>query len=82
MWHCFCVAEKQTGSYGCSVHVTVQITTLAKVAHSLVFVQNTEGIQKWKVCSNTLKVLLGDVAVMVMVIVPEYRLPKIGRAHV
>lgn len=47
-----------------------------RVPHSLIFVQNTEGVQEGKVGSDALKVLLRNIAVMVMVIIPEHRLPS------
>lgn len=44
------------------------------VLHSLIFVQNTEGVQEGKVSCNALKVLLRNIAIMVMVIIPKHRL--------
>lgn len=44
--------------------------------HSLIFVQDAEGVQEGKVCSNTFKVLLRNIAIVIVVIVPEHRLYK------
>jgi hypothetical protein len=44
--------------------------------YSLVFVENVEGVQEGEVSGDTFEVLLGDVAVSVVVVVPENRLER------
>lgn len=44
--------------------------------HSLILVQNTEGIQERKVSSDALKVLLRNITVVIVVVIPEHRLQK------
>lgn len=44
--------------------------------NSLIFVQNAKRVQEGKVSSNAFKVLLRNIAIMVMVIIPEHRLHK------
>lgn len=46
-----------------------------KTLNSLVFVKHTERVQEREVGSNALKVLLRDVAIMVMIVISKHRLP-------
>ena len=57
-------------------NTSLQINNQAFIDHSLIFVQNAEGVQEGKVSSDALKVFLRNIAIMVMVIIPEHRLPK------
>lgn len=43
----------------------------------LIFVEHTEGIQEGEVGCYTLKVLLGDVSIMVVIVVSKHRLQRI-----
>lgn len=44
--------------------------------HSLIFVQDAEGVQEGKVSSDAFKVLLRNITIVIMVIIPEHRLYK------
>lgn len=56
-----------------------QLLYLIIFLYSLIFVQNAEGVEEGKVRSDALKVLLRNIAIVVMVIIPENRLPDKAR---